>query len=111
MVCQIPNNDYLATNKNLITLQTNTIQGWSPGPSATELSMTESKRDMILADNQELTRLGLKTLLAGFEGCSVSIVEDKAALIKETSILDTIQFCPCFAVSGLARACFCSKPA
>ena len=30
---------------------------------------------------------------------------------KETSILDTIQFCPCFAVSGLARACFCSKPA
>jgi hypothetical protein len=35
----------------------------------------------------------------------------KKPYIKETSILDTIQFCPCFAVSGLARACFCSKPA
>lgn len=36
---------------------------------------------------------------------------NKDKYIKETSILDTIQFCPCFAVSGLARACFCSKPA
>ena len=32
----------------------------------------ESKRDMILADNQELTRLGLKTLLSEFEGSSVT---------------------------------------
>lgn len=43
----------------------------------------ESKRDMILADNQELTRLGLKTLLSEFEGSSVTIVEDKAALIEK----------------------------
>ncbi len=53
-------------------------------------------------------------------GCTVSGVCGKKPetsrwmdllLSKETSILDTIQFCPCFAVSGLARACFCSKPA
>jgi DNA-binding NarL/FixJ family response regulator len=43
----------------------------------------ESKRDMILADNQELTRLGLKALLSGIVDSSVSIVEDKAALIEK----------------------------
>lgn len=43
----------------------------------------EGKRDVILADNQELTRLGLKTLLSDFEGSSISIVEDKAALIEK----------------------------
>lgn len=38
-------------------------------------------RNFILADNQELTRLGLKTLLSKYEGKKISIVEDKAALI------------------------------
>ena len=39
-------------------------------------------RDFILADNQELTRLGLKTLLSEYSESNVTIVEDKAALIK-----------------------------
>ena len=38
-------------------------------------------RNFILADNQELTRLGLKTLLSEYTNSNVSIVEDKAALI------------------------------
>lgn len=53
------------------------------------------------------------------EEAETNLAETEAAMLqymynilyKETSILDTIQFCPCFAVSGLARACFCSKPA
>ena len=39
-------------------------------------------RDFILADNQELTRLGLKTLLSEYSDTTVTIVEDKAALIE-----------------------------
>jgi DNA-binding NarL/FixJ family response regulator len=39
-------------------------------------------RDFILADNQELTRLGLKTLLSEYSESNVTIVEDKAALIE-----------------------------
>ena len=39
-------------------------------------------RDFILADNQELTRLGLKTLLSEYSESTVTIVEDKAALIE-----------------------------
>lgn len=39
-------------------------------------------RNFILADNQELTRLGLKTLLSEFEGSNITIVEDKATLIE-----------------------------
>ena len=39
-------------------------------------------RDFILADNQELTRLGLKTLLSEYSENNVTIVEDKAALIE-----------------------------
>lgn len=39
-------------------------------------------RDFILADYQELTRLGLKTLLSEFDGCNITIVEDKATLIE-----------------------------
>ena len=44
-------------------------------------------------------------------GKVVAVTDADGHYNKETSILDTIQFCPCFAVSGLARACFCSKPA
>ena len=39
-------------------------------------------RDFILADNQELTRLGLKALLSEYTDTTVTIVEDKAALIE-----------------------------
>lgn len=40
-------------------------------------------RDFILADNQELTRLGLRTLLSEFQGSTVTVVEDKAALVDQ----------------------------
>lgn len=40
-------------------------------------------RDFILADNQELTRLGLKSLLSEEKGSSVTIVEDKSALLEK----------------------------
>lgn len=39
-------------------------------------------RDFILADNQELTRLGMQTILSDFKGQSVTIVENKAALVE-----------------------------
>lgn len=39
-------------------------------------------RNFILADNQELTRLGLKTLLSEFEGRKTFVVTDKAALLE-----------------------------
>lgn len=39
-------------------------------------------RDFILADNQELTRLGLKTLLSEFTDSRITVVEDKATLIE-----------------------------
>lgn len=38
-------------------------------------------RDFILADNQELTRLGLKSLLSEMYFNNVTVVEDKASLI------------------------------
>lgn len=40
-------------------------------------------RNFILADNQELTRLGLETLLKEFPGSTVSIVSNENELIKK----------------------------
>ena len=53
--------------------------------------------------------VGVAIFFPGLQTGTVTDADGKYS--KETSILDTIQFCPCFAVSGLARACFCSKPA
>lgn len=39
-------------------------------------------RNFILADNQELTRLGLESLLSGFDGAKVYVVNDKAQLVE-----------------------------
>lgn len=39
-------------------------------------------RDFILADNQELTRLGLESLLSGFDDANVYVVYDKAQLVE-----------------------------
>lgn len=53
-------------------------------------------RDFILADNQELTRLGLKTLLSEYEDSKVTIVEDKATLIdylrKDSNVVIIIDY-------------------
>lgn len=39
-------------------------------------------RNFILADNQELTRLGLESLLSGFDGAKVYVVNGKAQLVE-----------------------------
>ena len=65
---------------------------------------SEDKMDSINSDKDHPHSVPAKFTFA-------DVITSTAQYNKETSILDTIQFCPCFAVSGLARACFCSKPA
>lgn len=53
-------------------------------------------RDFILADNQELTRLGLRTLLTDISDSKITIIEDKASLIdylrKDSNVVVVIDY-------------------
>lgn len=53
-------------------------------------------RDFILADNQELTRLGLRTLLTEISDSKITIIEDKASLIdylrKDSNVVVVIDY-------------------